>query len=740
MSETNTSPESALLKAALEYAAAGVHVFPTRIEIRGNGKKDVHPIGTWREASTTDPETIMSWWGPIGTRTADAVCIDCGKSGIVGVDQDVTDGKDGIRLWAELDEGSPARVRTGTGGRHDYYRADPDRPVSIDNSGAVADGVDIRGQGGFLFAPPSVDPRGGGWEWENGAPDWSALPPVPEIVITKMTAKDAGKRPKASKAAPSLQRQAPEGWTPPPTGQSSLFATAGENRDFGPGGGYKSREEASDVVRRAHEHFVSLVEENNDRSKYLSTHLGVLIGHGVDVFWTYESALEAVMRACEENGFIAEHGQAYAEQQACRGIDYGMLEPWIEVKPAATVETYERAMATVEPDAVSALIDEMLTDDELENSPPPRQMIHGYLQFDSESWIIGEPGTKKSFVAYDMAARVARGEPWQGMRTSPADVVFIVGEGRTGHGKRVAAWRKRYGRPAAGARRTTYTLPRPVQAADPQAWATLAQACGRIAGWAREHDRGLLVILDTQARVTVGMDENDNAEMGAFVRAVGMIREATGGACVLTIHHTRKDGTSIRGASAINGAATTVLKMEKDGKAGKLAARLATAKQKDMEEREDLKLGFEVIDLGTDDEGDPVSSLVLAGQDSVAFDQAWSESAADGRQEERVERAEHPITARVVVDHWVREISKSPAVQWALQILVDSGRERGLTKAEVRTMVEEKVGRKLARTTWNDAWTLLTDSCGPCAGLVVGVGGERFTADLVAAKAAGKTD
>lgn len=387
-------------------------------------------------------------------------------------------------------------------------------------------------------------------------------------------------------------------------------------------------------------------------------------------------------------------------------------------------------------DAVDALIAEMLSPDDVVNRPAPRYLIHGLLQFDSESWIIGAPGSKKSFVVLDMAARVLRGEPWQGRRTNPADVVMIVAEGAGGVGKRIAAWQREYGKIPDG----LYILPRPVQVTKHDDWRVLIAACGKLAERARERGRGLMVVLDTQARVTVGLKENDATDMGQFIHAIGAIRRETAG-CVLTVHHTGRTGGDARGSSAIDGAQTTELTIEKiKGKA--LAGRLKASKQKDIEEIPDLELGFSIVDVGVDEDGMPLTSLVMCEQDSISFRQAWSASEADGETLElEAAAAVTPLKARTSVEGWIVSYGDKRATlqHWIVQTLVDTAGSVGLTEAKVRQIVEEKRG-KGDTTTWGRAWGKVTDDGGDWDGIVIpgASGGQRWTVDRMAIEAVEK--
>ena len=115
--------------------------------------------------ATTDPETIDRWWG----RTPRAnIAIATGNTGVDVIDFDIKQREDGTcqngrlahRLLTGTDYGLEdllARyhlaARTASGGLHLYYPADPDRHQG--NGANPTWGVDFRGTGGYVVAPPS---------------------------------------------------------------------------------------------------------------------------------------------------------------------------------------------------------------------------------------------------------------------------------------------------------------------------------------------------------------------------------------------------------------------------------------------------------------------------------------------------------------------------------------------------------------------------------------------------------
>lgn len=138
---------------ATRLARKGYCVVPVHVSYDAEGKKVLYfPLGAWQNVSTSDREIVESWdWDE-----ATHVGIDCEKSGIVAVDLDRKDGKDGVAVWDRLlnDHHTPAselRVPTPSGGFHEPYKADPASPIKS-SKGSVGAGIDIRAAGGFLIA------------------------------------------------------------------------------------------------------------------------------------------------------------------------------------------------------------------------------------------------------------------------------------------------------------------------------------------------------------------------------------------------------------------------------------------------------------------------------------------------------------------------------------------------------------------------------------------------------------
>jgi RecA-family ATPase len=212
--------------------------------------------------------------------------------------------------------------------------------------------------------------------------------------------------------------------------------------------------------------------------------------------------------------------------------------------------------------------------------PDPVAVVEGWLYEDSLAWMSGPPGCGKSFAALDIACSVATGHTWHDHKVKRGHVVYVVAESPRGFKKGLPAWEHAN---TSKVEEITY-LPEAVQLTDPDDMAEFTEFCLR-------RDPALIVI-DTQSRCTVGVDENNARDMTPVIDALDRLRTATG-ACVLTVHHTPRSAANLRGSNSQEGAATTVIAVAKDGAAVELSADVTDGgKQKDVQARPKLRLGL----------------------------------------------------------------------------------------------------------------------------------------------------
>lgn len=175
--------------AALDYAARGWSVIPMQPQAK-------RPLVAWRafQHRRAEPAEIEAWF----RRWPDAnVGIVTGAiSGLVVIDLDNRHGAAQSVAAAERAHGPlPATVEalTGGGGRH-LYCAHPGRWTP--NRVALQPGIDVRGDGGCVVAPPSLHPSGRHYAWRLGhAPGDLPVAALPPHVFALANAAPVGHSP-----------------------------------------------------------------------------------------------------------------------------------------------------------------------------------------------------------------------------------------------------------------------------------------------------------------------------------------------------------------------------------------------------------------------------------------------------------------------------------------------------------------------------------------------------------------
>lgn len=166
------------LEAALEYLARGWSVLPCEPA----GKQPLLESWSPLQRAPATEEQIRRWWGE--EPDANVAVVTGAVSGVVVVD---VDGE--VEAVRDLPPTLTVRTRRG---RHHYYRH-PGSGVVVPNRVRIRPGVDVRGDGGYVLAPPSLHPDGAVYEWENDLP----IAPLPSWV---MMPRPAAERPRIEAA------------------------------------------------------------------------------------------------------------------------------------------------------------------------------------------------------------------------------------------------------------------------------------------------------------------------------------------------------------------------------------------------------------------------------------------------------------------------------------------------------------------------------------------------------------
>lgn len=357
-----------ILEAALAYAKAGYRVFPC------NPKK--RPlIDEWPTAASTSSLGIRGWWS---TWPDALIAIPTGEvSGLVVLDIDVKhdNGFESVeRLGLVIPDDAP-RVTTPSGGEHYYFKLP--QGISVRNSaGRIGPGIDVRGEGGFIIAPPSK-----GYQYDCEAIHFwlQALANAPEA-------------PAFMHRIEEIEIESPglaEPIRPHGNGSTSRYARAALNNEC--------------------ESVASAVEgTRNDRLNRAAYSIGGLAKGG--------EVSEGEARAALTT----------AARQA--GLDDDEISATIASGLRSSEPRQPRPQGAARHSDVSSVQGEHLHVVNASDVTPkpvrwvwPRRLARGRLTVCS-----GLPGLGKSQLSTDIAARITRGLPWPDGGTAPLGNVVIL--------------------------------------------------------------------------------------------------------------------------------------------------------------------------------------------------------------------------------------------------------------------------------------------------------------------------
>jgi hypothetical protein len=435
-------------------------------------------------------------------------------------------------------------------------------------------GIDVRGNGHAML-PPSPHPDGGHYQWvpRHAFDDFDTVPACPDFVYDAI---DRPKKPKAEK----------------------------------PTNGHARPDEAAERYCRAalegERHELAHTPEGRRGSTLnkAAFALGTLAHYGA---YTKAEVRATLFAACEFNGLLAHDGQKEIDRIFENGWNDGLEQPReiLEGDNNRRRDERTRDSNTKRDDTTQPL--PIVTYAEAKPEIDAPYLIKGWQLAGELSAIIGEPGCGKTFLGLDMDAHSAAGRDWFGNRCRQTAVVYVAAEGGMAIFNRIEAMKKRLGfddsLPLA-------IIPAGLDLAANRTDADALIAAVQRAGEMFQRPVGKITI-DTVSRVLAGADENSPEGMGALIRNIDRIRAATN-AHVTLIHHAPKDGgkgKGGRGHSSLWGAIDTEIDVDRDA-----TSKIATAslwKQRNGIEGLTVNFKLEAVPLGTDGDGDTVSSCVI---------------------------------------------------------------------------------------------------------------------------------
>ena len=238
-------------------------------------------------------------------------------------------------------------------------------------------------------------------------------------------------------------------------------------------------------------------------------------------------------------------------------------------------------------------------------STAPNYLVKGIIPRVGLVVVWGPPKCGKSFWIFDLVMHIALGWKYRKRRVQQGTVVYFALEGGGGFAARVEAWRQRH--------LPNHKEPVPFNLLDVPI--DLVADRDALIAAIREQvaEPPAAVIIDTLNRALLG-DENKSDDMAKFIRAADAIRIAFG-CVVIIVHHCGVAKNRPRGHTSLAGADDAQIAIERNND-GVISAKVEH--MKDAEAGALLASKLEKIDLGVDDDGDPLSSCIIVPTEIVA--------------------------------------------------------------------------------------------------------------------------
>jgi hypothetical protein len=228
--------------------------------------------------------------------------------------------------------------------------------------------------------------------------------------------------------------------------------------------------------------------------------------------------------------------------------------------------------------------------------------------------IYGKPKCGKSFWTTHVFAHIALGWQYRGKRVQQGACVYIACEGHAGFPIRIEAFRQRFLAESSDADVPFFYVAANLDLiADHKA---LIEAISLELG----NMRVAAIVIDTLNRSLNGSESKDE-DMGKYLRAAGVLVEKFDCAVAL-VHHTGIDTTRPRGHTSLTGTADVQIRVERDASDNVVAT---VEWMKDGPEGDQIVSRLEAVEVGTDEDGDPLTSCVVVAVDGAAVTTTKSE-------------------------------------------------------------------------------------------------------------------
>lgn len=250
-------------------------------------------------------------------------------------------------------------------------------------------------------------------------------------------------------------------------------------------------------------------------------------------------------------------------------------------------------------------------------------MIKGLVERNGVFIMAAEKQAGKSFVVMDMGMKVARGLQYGDRITSKGVVIHIACEDGKGVQMRAEGYRQANG--------ISPDVDIPYIIMDREftlmSDEVIDKLIAQVKAWEDYYGMPVeLIIIDTLSVATEGLNEIDGAEVGKVLARVNRLKDQTGAAICL-VHHMNASGGRVRGHTSIEANVSQVFEIRPlmtkpqnrkdepqkvlDGQ-GRHIRQIVLTKNKNGLNDLKWKIVLEVVNLGTDRDGDPITTCICA--------------------------------------------------------------------------------------------------------------------------------
>ena len=235
-------------------------------------------------------------------------------------------------------------------------------------------------------------------------------------------------------------------------------------------------------------------------------------------------------------------------------------------------------------------------------------LVKGLVPADSMGMLFGASGAFKSFIALDFGLHVSHGLNWCNRKTTEGNVVYVAAEGGAGVYRRIKAWHEKRGLKVTENFNICIT----------PLLLTVEEEIDRLTNAIRAlPEPPSLVVIDTLSQTFSG-DENSSTDIADYIRSMNTKLRAEYGCTVIILHHTGHSASERpRGSSAITANLDFLLGCYRPDK-DSLSAQLEVFKQKDGDKLDTQWFTLESKNVGVDEDGEEIQSLVATWNDLVA--------------------------------------------------------------------------------------------------------------------------